>query len=352
MKLGLAGLFAVGLFAATAASQAQSYNITDLGTLSGDKKSIGGGLNDAGQAAGDSSNPTAAIATLFSGGKAISLGSLGGDVSLATGINSVGQITGRSTIPGETEFHAFVFTGGAMIDIHSAALFPAGTYAFGINKFGQVAGQGLVDSSTFHAFLYTGGRMFDLGTFPGGFQAAAYAINDAGQLVGTSEGTIAISKKTVQSFAHAFLYENGKMLDLGVPAGATSSDARAINGNGQIVGDGYFSDGGHAALYSNGVWTDLGKFAGSSGTYATGINLSGQIVATAFFPVQSYHPFIPGKHVALIVSNGGLVDLNTRVAANSGFKLTDAVAINDSGEVLCDATNSSGFTHAVLLTPK
>jgi probable HAF family extracellular repeat protein len=353
MKFGLAGLFVVGLLASAATLRAQNYNVIDLGVLSGDSTSTGAGLDDTGQAAGRSSNPSAAIATLFSNGKAINLGNLGGDVSLATAINSAGQLAGRSTIPGETEFHAFLYSNGVMMDIHSASLFPAGTYAYGINKSGQVVGQGLVDSSTFHAFLYTGGHMIDLGTFPGGNQATAVAINDAGQITGTSDGAIVVSKKTTEYFSHAFLYANGKMNDLGMPSGANYSEATAINGNGQIVGSATFSDGtSHAVLYSNGVWTDLGKFPGASGTQATGINLAGQIVGTAFFPQQSYHPPIPGKHVPFIVRSGALIDLNTLIAANSGFKITDAMGINGSGQILCDATNSSGFTHAVLLTPK
>src|SRR5512136_299341 len=193
-SLVLAGLFAISLMASTAVqASTPTYSLADLGALSGDSKSIGFGLNDGGQAVGDSSNPTAAIATLFSNGKAVSLGTLGGDVSLALAINSVGQITGRSTIPGETQFHAFLYSNGVMQDINSASLFPAGTYGYGINKSGQVVGQGWVASSEFHAFLYSGGQMMDLGTFPGGFQASASAINDAGQVVGTSTGTIVIS---------------------------------------------------------------------------------------------------------------------------------------------------------------
>jgi hypothetical protein len=50
--------------------------------------------------------------------------------------------------------------------------------------------------------------------------------------------------------------------------------------------------------------------------------------------------------------NRSLVDLNTLVPLNSGFTITDAVAINDSGQILCDATNASGHEHAILLTPK
>ena len=348
------GLFAISLMAnAVAQASTSTYALTDLGALSGDSKSVGFGLNDAGQAVGDSSNPTAAIATLFSNGKTVNLGSLGGDVSLATSINSVGQITGRSTIPGETQFHAFLYSNGAMQDINSASLFPAGTYAYGINKSGQVAGQGLVTSSNFHAFLYSGGQMIDLGTLPGGSQATANANNDAGQVVGTSDGVIVTSKKTTQYISDAFLYANGQLIDLGTPAGSYASQANAINSNGQIVGVIYISgQPSHAALYSNGVWTDLGAISGASGTKATGINSAGQIVGTAFFPQVSYHPPKPGKHVPFIVSNGALVDLNTLIPSNTGFKLTDALGINTSGQILCDATNSSGATHAVLVTPK
>src|SRR5258708_2162873 len=83
----------------TAQMQAQSYGIIDLGVLSGDNKSIGGGLNDAGQAAGTSSNPSNATATLFSNGNAINLGNLGGDVSLATAINSAIPVACCSSSP-------------------------------------------------------------------------------------------------------------------------------------------------------------------------------------------------------------------------------------------------------------
>jgi hypothetical protein len=34
----------------------------------------------------------------------------------------------------------------------------------------------------------------------------------------------------------------------------------------------------------------------------------------------------------------------------TGFTLTDAVAINDSGQILCDATNAADSEHAVLLS--
>ncbi len=75
-------------------SQAQSYSIRDLGAVAGDSVSQGYGLNASGEAVGTSSGPTAAIATLFSNGKAISLDPSSGDVSIATSINGNGEIAG------------------------------------------------------------------------------------------------------------------------------------------------------------------------------------------------------------------------------------------------------------------
>src|ERR1019366_5492602 len=152
----------------------------------------------------------------------------------------------------------------------------------------------------------------------------------------------------------AFLYSNGKMTTLPVPADASSVSALAINDNGEIAGALYLSAGGaaHAARYVNGVWTDLGTIAGAASNVGMGINLSSQVVGTAIFPQTQYHPPKPGKHVPFISTTKGLVDLNTLIPPGTGFTLTDAVGINDSGQILCDANNAGGSEHAVLLSPK
>src|SRR5450631_3693211 len=57
--------------------------------------------------------------------------------------------------------------------------------AYGINDFGQVVGQSNISGdATGHAFLYSGGHMLDL--TPGGSNSAAYGINDFGQVIGQS----------------------------------------------------------------------------------------------------------------------------------------------------------------------
>lgn len=350
-RTGRCGVFVIlatlSLCASGSQGAAQTYTVTDLGTLPGNTVSEAYALNDAGEAAGVSSTPTAAIATKFSGGKATSISTLGSSVSVANGINGSGEIVGWNSYDSNANFdpQAFIYSNGSMLNINSASVFPSGTEAYGINNSGEVVGTGYLNSSTFHAFLYSGGKMTDIGP-AGSLQASALAINDSGQIVGNYYLT---SGKGGQ-----FLYSNGKMTTLPVPAGSSSVGALAINDNGEIAGAIYPSSGGaaHAARYVNGVWTDLGTISGAASNHGLGINLSGQVVGTAVFPQTQYKPPKPGKHVPFISTSGGLVNLNTLIPAGTGFTLTDALAINDSGQILCDATNASGSEHAVLLSLK
>jgi hypothetical protein len=53
--------------------------------------------------------------------------------------------------------------------------------------------------------------------------------------------------------------------------------------------------------------------------------------------------------------DGVLVNLNTLIPANSGFNLIFPIAINDAGQILCNAkttTATTGRERAVLLSPK
>jgi probable HAF family extracellular repeat protein len=334
------------LCASASQSTAQTYTITDLGTLPGNSVSKALALNDAGEAAGVSETPTAAIATKFSSGKATSISTLGSSVSIANGINGSGEIVGWNSYDSNANFdpQAFIYSNGSMLNINSATLFPSGTEAYGINSSGEVVGTGYLSGSNFHAFLYSGGRMEDIGP-SGAFQASAYAINTSGQIVG--------SYSLNSGASGTFLYTNGKMTMLPNPAGSRGGFGVAINGNGEIVGELFPATaiGSHAGKFSNGAWIDLGNFTGAQGSEATAINTAGEIVGTAIFP-PIYRPFRAGKHVAVISTTSGLVNLNTLIPAGSGFTLTDAVGINDSGQILCDATNASGQEHAVLLSLK
>jgi probable HAF family extracellular repeat protein len=345
MKTRLTGLF-VCMIAGATPLLSQSYKLTDLGAVPGQNVSAGYGLNAFGQAVGDSSSPNGALATLFSGGKAINLGTLvAGDVSVATCINGATEIAGYEPqeFANPQADHAWIYSNGKLLDIHSASLFPNGTQAFAINDSGVVVGQGWLTSSSFHAFVYANGQIVDIGP-PGSYQASAIAINNNGQILGNAFFT--------SGGGGSFIYANGKFSYLTSPPGSPVGGAYAMNSLGEVVGEVESSAGtAHAAVYSNGTWVDLGGVTGA-GFHATGINTAGQIIATAFYPVQSYHPFRPGKHVAYIIGANGPVLLNSLIAPNSGYTLTDAIAINDDGQILCDASTTTSPKHAVLLTPK
>jgi probable HAF family extracellular repeat protein len=347
-RSGLSLLFVALLLCASAVQGvAQLYNVADLGTLSGNSVSNAYALNNAGEAVGTASSPTAAIAVMFSGGKTTSISTLGSDVSVATAMSGAAEIAGYNIFDSNptSGFQAFLYSNGRMTNINSASLFPAGTAAWGINNAGQVVGTGYLSSSNFHAFLYSDGKMIDLGP-KNAYQASAVAINNAGQVVG---GYYLASGK-----AGEFLYSNGKMITLPVPAGFSAVSAFAINDNGEIAGAIYPTSGApaHAASYRNGDWVDLGAITGALASTAKAINISGQIVGTAVFRQTQYHPPKPGKHVPFIATANGLVDLNTLIPPGTGFTLTDAVGINDSGQILCDANNTGGSEHAVLLSLK
>ncbi len=344
MKPQKAALFVIALFSSAAWSEAQSYKVTDLGVLAGDQMSTAQGLNDQGQAAGSSANENGefSVATLFSGGQAVSLGTLGpSDDTIAESINDSGQITGYSYDTNAEISNTFIYTGGKLVDISDASLFPGGSDGTGINGSGQICGYGWPANSTnTHAFLYSGGTTVDLGTL-GGAESVAESIDSAGQVVGQSAAA--------DGSTHAFLYSNGKMQDLGIPAGDNASSAIAVSENGLILGELGVGSGIDVGVYKNGAWTDVGN-----GATPTDINNSGQIVGSSVIPGIYSGPKAQRKHaqdIGVILVNGTFTNLNTMIPAGSGYTIIMAEAINNAGQILCDATTSTDETHAVLLTP-
>jgi probable HAF family extracellular repeat protein len=146
-----------------------------------------------------------------------------------------------------------------------------GGEATAINNRGQIVGWSdtrPVGNGVAHAFLWEEGKMRDLGTL-GGERSEAVAINDHGQVVGWSE--TGATGNYEYPIRHAFLWENGKMIDLG------EGEAVAINERSQVVGS---SSEGHAFLWQRGKMIDLGTLGGER-SEAVAINERGQVVGSS-----------------------------------------------------------------------
>lgn len=158
----------------------------------------------------------------------------------------------------------------------------------GINNSNQVVGLSTQGFDNLHAFFYDG-VMHDLGTL-GGDISAAFAINNAGHIVG-------YSNPSVNGYNHAFLYEAGHMTDLGLLGNLNSATAYAINNEDQIVGSSYNeASTGHAFLFDNGAMLDLNSLLDASGVGWTlldgrGINDHGWITGDGTDPSGDVHAF-------------------------------------------------------------
>jgi probable HAF family extracellular repeat protein len=117
--------------------------------------------------------------------------------------------------------------------------------------------------------------VIDLGTLPGGNSSSAAAINDLGQVVGSSD--------VAGGTEHAFLWRAGALQDLGTLPGSNSGTS-GISTCGQVAGQSNFTGSGtdtHAFVWSSGSLQDLGTLPGDNGSAAVAISACGQVVGNS-----------------------------------------------------------------------
>ena len=163
-----------------------------------------------------------------------------------------------------------------------------------------------------HAFLWENGKLRDLGTL-GAAGSTAVALNERGQIIGTSEAV----PKDPQGW-HTFIWEDGRMSDIDV----ARSWELDINEQGQILGGRWTSTYGpqHAFVWNNGKMTDLGTLGGKI-SEAHAINRSGQVVGASTTRAGAMHAFVWEK--------GTMTDLGSL-----GKGPSRAVAVNNKGQVV------------------
>ena len=175
--------------------------VQELPTIPGDTDGIALGISDSGVAAGVTGNCapfdpillfnlTYAHAVVWEKGKAIDLGNLGGVMNnMALGVNNSGDAAGQSDVSGDVTTHAFLWTHAkkTMED-----LAPLGSDVFsvgvGLNDSRQVVGLSGDASGNIRAILWRKGAPVDLNTqVPGNaslYLLTACSIDDDGQIIG------------------------------------------------------------------------------------------------------------------------------------------------------------------------
>jgi probable HAF family extracellular repeat protein len=346
-----------------------AYRVTDLSSLGG-TRSAGNSINNVGwvtgfsNLAGDSNRHAA----LWLHGRKFDLGTLGGPNSSVVWPvkNNRGVIVGiaqtstvdplgeawscsaffpAATATGYTCL-GFVWEWGVMRALPT--LGGNNGFAAGANNRGQVVGW--AENSVrdprcnppqvlqFHAVVWGPGRepIQQLPPFPGDSVGAATAINDKGQVVGIS----GICDNAVGRFsaAHAVLWENGTVTDIGNLGGVSWHTPMAINQRGDIVG---FSnlpgdeDGRpnwHAFLWTkqDGI-EDLGTLPGDVSSQALGINEDRQVVGLSCTAGSA-------SCRAFLWQRGVMTDLKT-LAPGYPHQLYSAEDINDLGTITGQALN-------------
>jgi probable HAF family extracellular repeat protein len=295
--------------------------LADLGTLGG-STSIGYAINNSGWVVGQAdlagygqTGYGQSHAFIGGAGNLLDLGTLGGSFSIAAAINDAGQIAGSSTLVGDATTVAFLYANGSMTNL--GTLGGDFSSARALNNAGAVVGQSYTTNGDLHGFVYAGGTMTDVGTL-GGTYSSALALDDAGVVVGESD--------TTNGDIHGFIYAGGVLTDIGT-LGGTYSSAYAINTAGQAIGMATTLNDAeaHAFMYSGGTLADLGTLGGGYSA-PNAINNLGAVVGTSATTNGNYHAFL--------YQMGQMVDLNTLLPTNSGWELTDAYFINDSGRIV------------------
>jgi probable HAF family extracellular repeat protein len=332
--------------------------VQDLGTLGG-TRSEAYALNEQGQVVGYSTTATGIRhAFLWTPGVGMrDLGVLAGGLgSVARGINDRGEVVGQSTlpipaIPRNPETHAFLWTPtGGMQDLGALGGGLTSSVAYDINNAGQVVGRsysadriippdpGSDPEYYSRACLWAPGQgMKDLGALASGY-AVAYAINDAGLVVGKSWVSTVLSEEFGYS-GRPVLWASGRAIrDLGgLGAGAHNTAAYGINEAGQVVGAsdlGRIPDGAPLQAFLWSAADGMESLFPTTGlTTAQDINNHQQVVgdrriATLHIVPGNDHPVanIGGPYTG---TEGTPVNFNLSAEDNSDVTLTYAVSYGD-----------------------
>ncbi len=328
------------------------YSVTDLGTLGG-TESAAAAINNQGQVVGGADTAKKGKGPEFvthvfvwQNGRMKAVPGLDGIHAYVVAVNARGQMAGAySANPLKSKFAAARFEpNGTARLVGSFPVKQRGyslSQADAINAKGQMAGV-----SNNQAFFWDGAKIKKLLPPPGFRTSEARAVNDSGQAAGKADRGPATATRTRALFWAA----NGKVTDLGVLPGYTDSVGRAMNNRGQVVGwvsaagtgVNKFSFRYQAFVWEKGRMRGLGSIPRIKDSKAAAINVKGQIVGNAYYK---------SDEAALLWQGGKVYELNTLIPAGSGWKLQNALGINDRGWIVGNGIHN-GIRRGFVLKPR
>lgn len=276
----------------------------------------------------------------------VDVGSLGGNITMAYGINDNGDIVGESEISSSSTgaTHAFLYhhASGSVVDLGA----PGGSQseAFSINDAGTITGE-VYETTSNHGtywhpviWLTSGGSLTLEGPYSNGYAlyVSPNGISNTGLIIG--QGYI-----NDVGADRAILYKNGTITNLGT-LGGDWSDGNAISPQGIYIAGTSAVKGAtaatnflptHAFLYRNGTRTDLGALASGQYSSAAGVNNKGNVVGYSWIGQTGSctpSPYTPVIQHAFVSVNGKMTDLGN--LANKTTCNSTAEAINDTGEIV------------------
>jgi uncharacterized protein (TIGR03437 family) len=365
------------------AAQPPQFTIQDVGTLPNLPSCNGTSLSQSGNVVGYCTSQLGQnllLSTqtphvfLYSNGAMTDLNATSPPMAFPTGVNDSGVVVGGALLidlQGETATASpFIYENGAVQPISGATetLLP-----LGLNNAGQVVGTSIeVMGNSLNLFInskayldpLSGGTLTQLVAPGSGGSVAAFGINANGVVAGATLGQNATDVTPL-------LWQSLTPQALPLLAGYPQEVATSVNDSGVAVGTAFnvnfsvFSDPtatAHAVLFNNGAVTDLGVLTHDVSSQAMSINNSGSVVGFSSskppdftLHLAAYVDAPENYYHAFIYSGGKMYDLTQQTVNGAGWQLSFATQINNAGQIvgtgLYEGPDGVTVQRAFLLTP-